>query len=120
MAHPTIEKLLKKGYEIIILDDPIDEFTFTNLNEFEKKKLQNVGKGDFKFPEDSDEERKRHKKIKKMFKPLTSWWKKLISIELDEVRISQRLVSDPCVLVSTEQGQSANMERISRAQAYAN
>lgn len=47
-----------------------------------------------------------------MFKPLTEWWKKLLSVDLDEVRISQRLVEDPCVIVSTEYGYSANMERI--------
>jgi HSP90 family molecular chaperone len=85
------------------------------LTEFEKKRLSNVGKGDFKFPEDSDDERKKYKKLKKMFKPLTSWWKKLISIDLEEVKVSQRLVGDPCVIVSSEQGYSANMERISKA-----
>lgn len=120
MNHPTLQKLLKKGYEVLILDDPIDEFTFEHLNEFEKKKLSNVGKGSFKFPEDSDEERKKYKKLKKMFKPLTDWWKKLISVDLEEVRLSQRLVNDPCVVISSEHGQSANMERISKAQAYAN
>lgn len=53
-----------------------------------------------------------------MFKELTNWWKKLISTELEEVRLSQRLINDPCVIVSTEHGHSANMEKISRAQAY--
>jgi len=39
-----------------------------------------------------------------MYKPLTTWWKKLISVELEDVRLSQRLVDDPCVIVSTESG----------------
>jgi HSP90 family molecular chaperone len=103
-----------------LLDDPIDEFTFQHLTEFEKKKLVNVGKGDFKFPDDDDIERKRFKKLKKMFQPLTDWWKNLLSVDLENVQISQRLVDDPCVVVSTEQGYSANMERISKAQAYSN
>jgi len=50
--------------------------------------MSNVGKGDFKFPEDSDTERKKFKKLKKIYKPLTDWWKKIISVDLEEVRIS--------------------------------
>ncbi len=76
MTNPNLQKLLKKGYEALLLDDPIDEFTFQHLTEYEKKKLVNVAKGDFKLPEDDDTERKRQKKLKKMFKPLTEWWKK--------------------------------------------
>lgn len=118
MKHPTLQKLLKKGYEVLLLDDPIDEFTFQHLTEYEKKKLVNVGKGDFKFPDEDNNERKRFKKLKKMFKPLTEWWKKILPNDLENVIISQRLVDDPCVLVSSEYGYSANMERISKAQAY--
>jgi len=62
-----------------------------------------------------DVERQRNKKLKKMFKPLTEWWRKLLSVELEEVRLSQRLVEDPCVIISSEYGYSANMERISKA-----
>lgn len=120
MNHPALQKLLKKGYEVLLLDDPIDEFTFQHLSEYEKKKLSNIAKGDFKFPDDDDNERKRHKKLKKIFTPLTDWWKKIIPDELEKVEISQRLVDDPCVIVSTEYGQSASMERISKAQAYSN
>lgn len=54
MKSPVIEGLIKKGYEVLILDDPVDEFAFQHLNEYEKKKLVNVGKGDFKLPEDDD------------------------------------------------------------------
>jgi len=53
-----------------------------------------------------------------MFEPLTDWWKKVLSEDLEQVKLSQRLVNDPCVIVSTEHGYSANMEKISRAQAY--
>jgi heat shock protein beta len=105
---------------VLLLDDPIDEFTFQHLTEYEKKKMVNVGKGDFKFPEDDDIERKKIKKLKKMFKPLTEWWKNLLAVDLENVVISQRLVDDPCVIVSSEYGYSASMERISKAQAYAN
>lgn len=118
MNTPTLQKLLKKGYEVLLLDDPIDEFTFQHLTEYEKKKLSNVAKGDFKFPDDDDLERQKFKKLKKMFTPLTDWLKKILSDDLESVRLSQRLVNDPCVIVSSEYGYSPNMERISKAQAY--
>lgn len=120
MKSPIIEGLLKKGYEVLLLDDPVDEFTFQHLNEYEKKKLVNVGKGDFKAPEDDDLTRRRNKKLKKVFQPLTDWWRKLLAESVDSVQISHRLVNDPIVIVSSESGYSANMERISKAQAYTN
>jgi heat shock protein beta len=119
VTNPTLQKLLQKKYEVLLLDDPIDEFTFQHLTEYEKKRITNVAKGDFKFPEDDDNERQKFKKLKKVFKPLTDWWKKLLPAELENVRLSQRLVNDPCVVVSSEYGYSPSMERISKAQAYA-
>lgn len=100
---------------MLLLDDPIDEFTFQHLTEYDKKRITNVAKGDFKFPEDDDNERQKFKKLKKVFKPLTDWWKKLLPQELENVKLSQRLVDDPCVVVSSEHGYSPNMERISKA-----
>ncbi|CAK77679.1 unnamed protein product (macronuclear) [Paramecium tetraurelia] len=110
--------LIKKGYEVLLLEDPVDEFTFQHLNEYKQKKLTNVGKGDFKQPEDNDEQRKKQKALKKVFQPLTDWWRKLLSENVDSVVISQRLIEDPIIVVSSESGYSANMERISKAQAY--
>ena len=54
MKSPIIQGLLKKNFEVLLLDDPVDEFTFQHLTEYEKKKLVNVGKGDFKQPEDDE------------------------------------------------------------------
>ena len=75
----------------------------------------NVAKGEFRFPDDDDSGRKRIKKLKKLYQPLTDWWKKLMNEVLENVVISQRLVNDPCVIVSTEHGTSANLERIQKA-----
>lgn len=117
VKSPTIQGLLKRGYEVLILDDPIDEFCLQHLQEYEKKKLVNTAKADFKMPED-DLDKKRLKKLKKMYQPLTDWWKKTESQHIDSVVVTQRLTEDPCVIVATEYGYSANMERISKAQAY--
>ena len=119
MKSPILQGLLKRGYEVLLLDDPIDEFCFQHLNEYGKKKLVNVAKGGFKFPDDDDFGRKRQKKLTKMFEPLTKWWSTLMGETLEKVEVSQRLVDDPVVILSSEHGQSANMERITRAQAYA-
>ena len=78
MKAPALQALIKKGYEVLLLDDPIDEFCFQHLNEYEKKKLVNVEKGEFKFPEDDDQGRKRIKRLRKFFSPLTDWWKKSV------------------------------------------
>lgn len=85
------------------------------MTEYEKKRFVNVGKGDFKLPDDDDLSRRKTRKLRKMFEPLTNWWKERMPEELETVQISQRLVNDPCVVVSTEHGYSANLERISKA-----
>jgi len=59
LNSPSIQKLLKKGYEVLLLDDPIDEFVFQHLTEYEKKKIVNVAKGDIKLPEEDELERKK-------------------------------------------------------------
>lgn len=69
-----IQKLRHRDIEVLLLDDPIDEYTMQNLTEFEKKKTKNVVKGDLKL--DSEEDLKKKKKaLKKMYKPLIDWWK---------------------------------------------
>jgi heat shock protein beta len=118
LKYPTIQALLKKGYEVLLLDDPVDEFCMQHLNEYEKKKLVNVAKGDFKLPSDDETEKKILKKLKKMYEPLTDWWKNLLREQLDTVTISERLVDDPCVVVATGYGYSAYMEKIQKAQTY--
>lgn len=61
--NPIIQKLLKKGYEVLMLDETIDEFVFQHLENFDEKKLVNVGKGSFTMPgSDADQEKKKLKK----------------------------------------------------------
>jgi heat shock protein beta len=117
---PLIQKILEKGGEVLILEDPIDEFCLQNLGEYEKKKLKNVAKGEFKLWEDDDDEliKKKEKKIEKDFKPLIEWWKKLLGPKVENIIVSQRLVESPCIVVGTEHGYSASMERIQKAQAF--
>jgi len=118
MKSPTIQGLVKRGYEVLLLDDPVDEFCMQHLNEYEKKKLVNVGKGDFKMPIDDETEKKKIKKLKKIYEPLTDWWKKNLSDQLENVIVSDKLDQEPVLVVASSYGYSANMERIQKAQAY--
>jgi heat shock protein beta len=118
---PLIQKLLEREIEVLLLDDPIDEFCVQNLGEYEKKKLKNVAKGDLKlWDEDEELEKKREKAISAKFKILTDWYKRTLGNKVDKVIVSKRLTDTPCIVVSSEHGYSASMERIQKAQAFAN
>jgi len=118
---PLLQKLKERDIEVLLLDDPVDEFTVQNLSEYEKKKLKNVAKGDLKlWDEDEELDKKREKKIKKDFEILTDWWKKVLKDKVDKIEISKRLVDTPCIVVSSEHGYSASMEKIQKAQAFTN
>ena len=118
---PLIQKLREKDVEVLLLDDPIDEFCVQNLGEYEKKKLKNVAKGDLKlWDEDEELEKKKDKAIQNKFKILVDWWKKILGSKVEKIMTSRRLVDTPCIVVSSEHGYSASMERIQKAQAFAN
>ncbi|XP_024394863.1 endoplasmin homolog [Physcomitrium patens] len=115
---PFVEKLLKKGYEVIYLTDPVDEYLTQNLTEYEDKKFQNASKDDLKLG--SKDEKAKFKEIKESYKELTKWWKDLLSGEMVEaVKVSNRLANTPAVVVTSKYGWSANMERIMQAQTLA-
>jgi len=121
IKSPLLQKLKERDVEVLLLDDPIDEFCVQNLTEYEKKKLKNVSKGDLKLWDEDDElSKKKEKKIKEEFKVLTDWWKKILGSKVDKIELSKRLVDDPCIVISSEHGYSASMEKIQKAQAFTN
>lgn len=71
----------------------------------------NIAKADFKFPEDDIEKRKL-KKLKKMYQPLTNYLLEELKDDVEKVRVSQKIVTDPCLIVASESGQSAHMLKI--------
>ncbi|CAG9460863.1 unnamed protein product [Pedinophyceae sp. YPF-701] len=117
---PFVERLIKKGYEVIFFGEPADEFMMQSLVEFDDFKFQNASKEDLKI--DDREEKKAFKKIKEEFKPLVKWWKEALASEsdLDQVKVSNRLAETPCVVVTSKYGWSAQMEKLMKAQALAN
>ncbi|CAK9255847.1 unnamed protein product [Sphagnum jensenii] len=112
---PLLENLLKRGYEILFLTDPIDEYLTQNLTEYEGNKFQNASKDDLKIGSKYDQA--RTKEIKESYKELTKWWKDILAGEnVESVKVSNRLANTPAVVVTSKYGWSANMERIMKSQ----
>jgi len=120
LNSPLVQKFKEKDINVLLLDDPIDEFCVQNLGEYEKKKLKNVAKGDIKFGDEDDLQKKKEKKIKEAFKVLVDWWKKLLGAKVETIKISKRLSDTACIITTSEYGYTANMARIQKAQAFTN
>ncbi|GMI16912.1 hypothetical protein TrLO_g7074 [Triparma laevis f. longispina] len=113
------EKLHKKGLEILYLVDPIDEYAMQQITEFDGKRLMSVTKEGLKFgDEDEDLVAGREKAYNKKFQPLTRFLKQTYDKNVAKVVVSQRVEDSPVVIVTGQWGNSANMERIMRAQAF--
>jgi molecular chaperone HtpG len=115
-TSPFIEKLKKKGYEVIYMVDPIDEYVVQQLKEFEEKKLISATKEGLKMEEDEDE-KKAFEEASAKTEPLCKLIKEVLGDNVEKVVVSSRLAQSPCCLVTGEYGWSANMERIMKAQA---
>jgi len=113
---PFVETLKKKGYEVLYLIDPIDEYVIQQLKDFEEKKLRNCSKEGLDL-EDDDDEKKRFEEQKAAFEGLCTLIKEVLGDKIEKCLLSSRLSDSPCVLVTSEWGWSANMERIMKAQA---
>lgn len=117
-SSPFVEKLLKKGYEVVYLTEPVDEYCIQALPEFDGKRFQNVAKEGVKF-EESDKAKEKREALEKEFEPLTTWMKEnALKDQIEKAVLSQRLTNSPCALVASQYGWSGNMERIMKAQAY--
>ncbi|KAI4901546.1 hypothetical protein NFI96_000888 [Prochilodus magdalenae] len=117
-SSPFVEKLLKKGYEVIYLTEPVDEYCIQALPEFDGKRFQNVAKEGVKFDE-SEKAKEKREALEKEFEPLTTWMKdNALKDKIEKAVLSQRLTNSPCALVASQYGWSGNMERIMKAQAY--
>lgn len=92
-----------------------------NLGDFDGNKLQSLTKEGLKFgDEDEDALKKRIKAYREMYKPLTKYLKELLQGKVAKVTVSQRVEKSPCVIVTSQYGHTANMERIMRAQTLSN
>jgi heat shock protein beta len=116
---PFVERLLRKGYEVLFLVEPVDEYCIQSLPEFEGKKFQNVAKEGLNI-EQSEKAKKKFEELEKTYEPLLKWLKDDgLKDLIEKASLSQRLTDSPMALVASSYGWSGNMERIMRSQAYA-
>jgi len=118
---PFVERLIKTGYEVLFLTDPLDEYVAMNLAKYSSTDStkeyalidvtrENIDISNLKLEESNE-------KMQKKFDDLCGFIKFTLKDKIDKVIISSRLDSSPCVLVTSKFGWSANMERIMKAQA---
>lgn len=102
LKSPILKKYKNKGYEVLLLDDPIDEFTTQHLTEYEKRKVKSIAKDDVSVLEGSDKQaKKKTQKLKEMYKPLTDWYKKHLGKQVEKVAISQKLDDSPLFIFTS-------------------
>jgi heat shock protein 90kDa beta len=117
---PFLEIFKEKDIEVMFMTDALDEYMMKNVYDFDKKKLVQISTENIKFgDEDADLIKRREKVYSKKFTPLTKYLKTLYGFEILRVQVAKRsLGSIPAIVTSTEYGNTANMERIMKAQAY--
>lgn len=113
---PFLERLKKKGYEVLFMVEAIDEYAIGQLKEYEGKKLVSATKEGLKL-EESEDEKKKKDELKTLFDGLCKVIKDILGDKVEKVVVSDRVVDSPCCLVTGEYGWTANMERIMKAQA---
>ncbi len=110
---PHLEIFRKKGIEVILLSDRIDEWLVSNLDEFDGKHLQSVAKGDLDLGDlDAEEDKTAQEEINKDFESVLKQIKDVLANKVSDVRLSHRLTESPACLVADVYGMSLNMERI--------
>merc|ERR1711966_622247 len=113
---PFIEKLKKKGLEVLFMTDPIDEYAVQQLKEYDGKKLVCCTKEGLELDK-TEEEKAKEEEVKAQYEALCRLMKDILGDKVEKVLVSDRVVDSPCILVTGEYGWSANMERIMKAQA---
>merc|ERR1711972_574204 len=111
-----VERLKKRGLEVVYMTEPIDEYVVQQMKEYDGKNLVSVTKEGLELPED-EEEKKKKDADKEKFEPLCKVMKDILDKKVEKVVVSSRLVSSPCCIVTSQYGWTANMERIMKAQA---
>merc|ERR1712095_211028 len=114
-ASAFVERLKKRGFEVIYMTEPIDEYVVQQLKEYDGKNLVSVTKEGLELPQDEEEKKREEDKAK--YESLCKVMKDILDKKVEKVVVSNRLVNSPCCIVTSQYGWTANMERIMKAQA---
>ncbi|MEE8151123.1 MAG: molecular chaperone HtpG, partial [Nitrosomonadaceae bacterium] len=112
-SSPHLEVFHKKGIEVILLFDRVDEWLASNLTEFEGKSLQSIAKGDLDLGNlENEEEKKEQEKEANDYKDLTDKIKGILDAQVKDVRVTLRLTESPACLVAESHDMGGNLERL--------
>ena len=113
---PHLEVFRKKGIEVLLLSDRVDEWLVSHLTEFDGKSLQSVARGDLDLGDiDDDEDKAAREQADEAFKAVIERVQKSLGDKISEARVSHRLTDSPSCLVLNEQDMSAQMQQILEA-----
>lgn len=116
---PHLEIFRKKGIEVLLLSDRVDEWMLGGLTEFDGKKLQSIAKGDLDLGALEDEQEKQAKKeVEESSKPLLEKIQNTLGERVKEVRVTHRLTDSPACLVAGENELSGNLARMLKAAGH--
>jgi len=116
---PFVERLLKKGYEVLFLTEAVDEYAISALPEFEGKKFQNVAKEGFSIDGDTEAAKGRKEAVKEKFDPLLKWMgEDALKDHILRAEVSERLSDSPCALITSKFGWTGNMQKIIQSQTH--
>jgi len=110
---PHLEVFRKKGIEVLLLSDRVDEWLTNGLQEFDGKKLQSVAKGELDLGKfDSDEDKKEQEKAEEQAGSVIKHLKEVLGDKVEDVRVSHRLTSSPSCIVLNEQDMALYMQNL--------
>ncbi len=113
---PHLEIFRKRGVEVLLLSDPVDEWLVSHLREFEGKELRSVSRGDLDLgTKDEEEDKARHEAMASEFKDFLDQIAKCLDGQVKEVRLTHRLTLSPACIVADEHDMGMNMERLLKA-----
>ncbi|KAJ3306363.1 hypothetical protein HDV03_005330 [Kappamyces sp. JEL0829] len=109
---PLAEKVIKRGYEVLLIADPLEEYVLTEkVKVFDDVPLQNVAKDGLKFGDEDESSEKEEKELQEKFEPLLDWLKESLADVVETVKVSFRLATAPCVVVPGGMGLTPSQEK---------
>ena len=115
LKSPHLEAFKARGYEVLLLTDPVDEVWVGTVTEFDGKPLQSVAKGEVDLDSEEDKSDAEREEQQKEFADLLAWLKETLSEHVKEVRLSTRLTESPACLITDAFGITPALARLYRA-----
>jgi heat shock protein beta len=117
--HPQVKSLVKKGYEVFLMEEAFDEYCMQNLVTYNDVTISNVTKAGFTPPKNENEE-SQIERMKDFYKPLTDWISKVLSSNIEKVELTLNTDNNPLLVLAGTYGYTANMQKLAMSQPMAN